>query len=305
MTASGVDGLARSTPAADAYRRVLASLLDAADRNRPGAIDGTDPEHLHDLRVAVRRARTVVGAATGVLPPTELAPLRDELRWLAGETGQPRDLDVWLLGWGDLVVGIPPEDAAALGPLRRHAEGERTRARARLTASLTSERFAATRARWLHLVGSDQRGPDGGRAISEVAASRAQRALDAVLQRGAKVDDESPSEVLHDLRKRAKRLRYLLELFGFALDREAVRHLVPALRRLQDVLGEHQDRSVQVATLRAWADELGTAGAVAPATLVATGVLIAHLRAQQAHARARFPRRFAKLRAAARAHPLG
>ena len=75
---------------------------------------------------------------------------------------------------------------------------------------------------------------------------------------GSAIDDDSPDEALHDLRKRGKELRYLLELFGSLFPADVVKPMVAALKDLQDVLGHFQDRSVQTDMLRETADELAT-----------------------------------------------
>ena len=76
---------------------------------------------------------------------------------------------------------------------------------------------------------------------------------------GRRIDSDSPAEDYHELRKKGKELRYLLELFGAQLfDPEVVDGLVGTLKALQDVLGRHQDREVQVALLRSLADEVAT-----------------------------------------------
>ena len=68
---------------------------------------------------------------------------------------------------------------------------------------------------------------------------------------GGRINEASPAEEYHELRKKGKELRYLLELFGAPLyPSDVVDPLVKALKGLQDVLGRHQDREVQVALLR-------------------------------------------------------
>ena len=74
---------------------------------------------------------------------------------------------------------------------------------------------------------------------------------------GGAIDDASPAEDYHELRKKGKELRYLLELFGAPLyPAEVVKPMIRTLKGLQDVLGRHQDREVQVAPLRSLAHEV-------------------------------------------------
>ena len=51
---------------------------------------------------------------------------------------------------------------------------------------------------------------------------------------GGRIDDGSPAEDLHELRKRGKELRYLLELFGSPFPKAVVKPLVSTLKDLQD-----------------------------------------------------------------------
>ena len=80
---------------------VLMPLADIAEANVQGAIDDLDTEFLHDLRVSIRRARSVLRELAGVHDPAARARLRDELRWAQAMTGPVRDLDVQLLEWDD------------------------------------------------------------------------------------------------------------------------------------------------------------------------------------------------------------
>ena len=86
-------------PAVDGFRAVLANLADTIVANWQGTADQVDPEFLHDLRVAVRRTRSVVSQGKNVLPPTIVVQARERFAWLGGLTGPARDLDVYLIEW--------------------------------------------------------------------------------------------------------------------------------------------------------------------------------------------------------------
>jgi CHAD domain-containing protein len=68
-----------------------------------------------------------------------------------------------------------------------------------------------------------------------------------------RLDESSPPDDFHDLRKKGKRLRYALE-FVSEVYGKPVAGLVSTLKALQDDLGDHQDAVVAAETLR----ELGT-----------------------------------------------
>src|SRR5581483_6939105 len=116
------------------------------------------------------------------------------------------------------------------------------------------------------------------------------RVYGRMVTEGGAIDERGPSEPFHELRKRGKELRYLLELFGLSLyPRDVARPMIRTLKALQDVLGRHQDREVQTATLGSLsADLAGDRGA-----LLATGALMARLDDDKWAARREFADRFA------------
>ena len=108
---------------------------------------------------------------------------------------------------------------------------------------------------------------------------------------GSAIGDDSPAEALHDLRKRGKELRYLLELFGGLFDPGVVKPMVSTLKDLQDVLGAFQDGEVEVETMRALGDDLAVEPG-GPAALMALGPVLDALLAGQQRAREHFAGRF-------------
>ena len=68
--------------------------------------------------------------------------------------------------------------------------------------------------------------------------------------------------------------------------------MIKALKGLQDVLGRHQDREIQMVTVRSLADEVSALPG-GPATLMAMGVLTERLEADAAAARGEFATAFA------------
>ena len=109
---------------------------------------------------------------------------------------------------------------------------------------------------------------------------------------GGRIDDGSPAEALHELRKKGKELRYLLEFFASLYPADVIKPMVASLKGLQDVLGRFQDREVQADRLRSLGDEVAMVEGGAPA-LMAMGVLVQQLAADQAAARAEFTESFA------------
>ena len=282
--------LASGTPSGEAAGLVLGRLAEIAEVNLEGAQADLDTEFLHDLRVSVRRARSVLKQLGGVHDPGDRAHLRAELKWAQKFTGPVRDLDVQLLEWDDLVAPLAPEPAGDLHVLRSLLERRRASELDRTRRALRSKRFRATLNAWRALAGAAA-GPDAGVPIELLAGERIRSVHRKMVRDGRRIDDDTEPEALHDLRKRGKELRYLLELFGSVYDPEAVKPLVSTLKGLQAILGTFQDRAVQVETLRALGADLA-AEPDGPAALLALGPALDGLLASRERARADFAHAF-------------
>jgi CHAD domain-containing protein len=291
--------LARGTRTDAAAAVVLEELVGVARANLPGAVDDLDPEFLHDVRVSIRRARSVLRELKDVHEPEARAHLRDELRWAQALTGPVRDLDVQLLEWPELAAHVGEARAVELEPLRALLARRRERERAALRRGLRGKRFGAALRAW-HALATETGAPgaDASRPIEAVAGERILKVRRRILRDGGRIDAASPPQALHDLRKRCKELRYLLELFGAVFAAKAVDPLLAALKDLQKVLGRFQDRAVQVETLRALRHDLA-AEPEGPAALIALGPVLDALHADQEAARAEFAAAFADFAKAA------
>ena len=275
----------------EAGRLALKRLHEIAMANLEGTLDDLDTEFLHDLRVSIRRARSVLRELDGVFDPERRQALRDELKWAQQLTGPVRDLDVQLLEWDDLLAPLPAERAGDLATLCGVLRRRRARELTIMRRGLRSARFRTAMSAWESLATEGEGGELAGRAIDEVAGARIRRVYRRMVRDGGRITDGSHPEELHDLRKRGKELRYLLELFGGPFPGKVVKPMVSSLKDLQDVLGRYQDRAVQVDELRGLRHELA-AEPDGPAALIALGPALDALLADQAEARTHFAERF-------------
>jgi len=327
-------------PAQAAVVLLLRNLLDTLEQNVDGVLRDIDTEFLHDLRVAVRRTRSALKLLGDVLPADLTMHYQSEFKWLGDLTTPVRDLDVYLLGWGDLTAGLLAATADDLEPFREFLVRQRAREFRLLTAGLGSVRFRALthdwgkalaelsepvprRGRKTKAAGARNPAAAGPASVAArvparallpagaLATERTARAVSQLTRRGAAITAQSPAVSLHDLRKRGKELRYLLEFFAPIYDQTAYRTVLSDMKKLQDCLGEFQDSQVQreeITTLarQLLADSAGPAGrgdagragggdqAALAATLLAMGEINARLAVLQQQARADFDDRFAR-----------
>ena len=284
--------LSAGMPAALAVCTILTRLFDTALANVPGTIRDIDTEFLHDLRVAVRRTRSVLKLAGSVLAAGLAGRYRPEFKWLGDLTTPTRDLDVYQLGYGAMAAKLVAATEPELRPFHDYLSRQRAASQRQLARGLRSARFSQLASRWPHDLREVANSP-GRRATGKFAAGRITSAHQRVLRSGAAIDATSPPQALHDLRKRCKELRYLLEVFASLHGPAEQWRAVNELKALQDCLGEFQDTEVQQAELRAFARRMMADRSAPVETVLAMGEIAAALALRQRAARGEFAGRFA------------
>ena len=216
---------------------------------------GQDP--IHDTRVAIRRLRSTIRVFGKLLDRSAADHLDEELKWFAGLLGEVRDRQVQRRRFRKVLADWPPE--LVLGPVAN-----------RINTDLHSEQLRARRpfpTRWTRRAISTslrrcRTGAAGCPSTTKPTAkklhkraSRAERKADRRLAAAVKSGDDA---MLHRARKAAKRARYAAELRRPLDDSAAVKKAQKHFKRIQRVLGEHQDSVVASAALRRFALTAGT-----------------------------------------------
>jgi CHAD domain-containing protein len=289
--------LTADMPARCALQAVLLQLLGTLEANVPGAARDVDTEFLHDLRVAVRRTRSALKLCGDVLAAGVREEFRVEFKWLGDVTTPIRDLDVYLLNYREMAAGLLSATAAELAPFHDHLTRRREIEQRELARALRSRRFVNMIRAWRGEL--TRPAPGKGISAARLAAERIHRTNRRVLKLGSAITPVSPPDSLHDLRKRCKELRYLLEFFGSLHDPAIHRQAVRDLKGLQDCLGEYQDCQVQQHEIRMFATQMMTHREVPATALLAMGELAGQIARRERRARSEFADRFADFASAA------
>ena len=260
-------------PAPEGARLVALRQLDEARAALARVGDPDDDEAIHDVRVALRRLRSMLAAYRPLLDEESAARALGRAGKLAGQMGGARDTEVWLAWLGPRREGARPRRRAALDALVEELEArlrlERGRAieglgdrfeelEGELRASLSTYEAHVTPAR-------APAAPTFALAVSDAlrcAAADLERALAAVAGPNSAHDE-------HMARISAKRVRYVLEPVRGLV--EGAGPALAALRRLQDLLGERHDRDRLAEVLRAALERAAVATAQGLAAAVQTG----------------------------------
>jgi CHAD domain-containing protein len=248
-------------PAAVAIPLVLGLRLEEMYLLRKRALEYSDPEGVHDMRVASRRLRSALRDFMPYLRKARLATSLREVKQVADALGTVRDHDVAIIALEKLMTKASPEVAAGIQLLIDTLNAKRNEHRKELSAGLTQRGLAQLKSAFIQALESSLSQTTGKRLSKESAArnSLSYRAFarNTILDRLQELERLSPSlyeplraKPLHKMRIAAKRLRYALELFA-ACWGESLSVFARQVARLQTDLGELHDCDL-------WVEQFGS-----------------------------------------------
>jgi CHAD domain-containing protein len=226
------------------------SLLAPASREA-----NRDPESVHRLRVATRRAIAAIDAFRDLIPSRRAEWFEKQLRRIRRAAGEARDLDV-----------LTDRLASAAAPKPKVGK-----ARARLVAMLSKQRDVSRqpiRERYEKLIEADWPGRVA-QLLEDVPARRrhatfgayARRRFRPMVKRFFAAADRRlrDAEEIHQLRIEGKKLRYAMEIFADVFPARVQARCADSLERLQETLGTFTDHAAAADRFRRWAHDASAA----------------------------------------------
>lgn len=234
--------------------KLLGHLWSVAWQNASGTMEG-DADALHDMRVAVRRARSALQNFEGDKNNPFIAPhVRREMKqWrralgeLGDALGAVRDYDVlndYLKDYATEILHAEIADESGLAQLSHYFSEKRAMAFEKMVKRLNK----AARPQALHeefaryVLGlSAASGPN--LPLKEALGSIMPERQAEVLSHVPSLENPEAELEHHELRKALKRLRYTMEFFAPCFPKSPQK-LIKQITKMQDTLGEMQDRTV-------------------------------------------------------------
>lgn len=201
------------------------------------AVRAETDDAVHQMRVTVRKIRSLLQASPDSFGLTGDAPIIDELRELGNVLGVARDAEVLAERYRDALDGVPPE--LVRGPIReRLVGGAEQRYRTGLRHALAAMRLP----RYFRLLdGLDAliaESPSTEHQPTAITVAAAGKKVRKAVKAARRTDGEADrNEAIHRIRKRAKRLRY-------TADAAEATKVSKRAKKLQSLLGDHQDSVV-------------------------------------------------------------
>ena len=257
MKGKHIEGLDCSAAADDMIRHVLRAQVKAMCAVRKQALDFTDPEGVHQMRVLSRRLRSTITDFEPHLRKTRL-PLTG-LRAVARSLGGVRDEDVALAALEKLKAEAHGAVAHGIEILISERQVRRDQARSDLQKAIRRSTIGELLEEFERRLSPRTPSPEKPLAPAETPALPTFRSIGVrvIRARLKELRDAShhiyfPAEIdeLHELRILSKGLRYACELFAACWGQD-MRAIAKEIAQLQTSLGELHDCDV-------WMADLGT-----------------------------------------------
>lgn len=239
---SGAPLLPEAPDAAGLFRAAAADALAQVCANAEVMRERPEPEAVHQLRVGLRRLRSLLSACKPLLKDDPaLEAVKAELKWAAKACDAARELHV-LLDESVAPAMARGDPAAGLAELALRLQAARDEAQARAAELCAGARFRALLVETAAFVfaGDWAQGPAAGEPARDFAARALEKRRRKLLRRGADLAAlDDPSR--HRVRIDGKKLRYAAEAFAPLFEADAVAAHVKQVKRLQDQLGAMND----------------------------------------------------------------
>jgi CHAD domain-containing protein len=249
--AKRIKGIKCNSEAPAGMKLVLVTRFGELYHFRSAALDWSDPEGVHSMRVASRRLRSALRDFTPYLHKRRLSSVLKSLRDIADALGEVRDQDVAIMALEKLQTHTPHEVTPALKQFIEARKEIRDQAREELVTMLAEDQLKELELSFTAAV--DEATVDGTTRTQPpllISFRKISRAI--ILDRLKELEKLSnglfrPFEVetLHEMRIAAKRLRYAIELFQQCWGRSIATYAKRAAQ-MQTTLGDLHDCDVWI-----------------------------------------------------------
>lgn len=231
-----------ATDCASVFQMIGLQCVAAIKAHRGGACEG-EVEAVHQIRIAITRLRAAVLFFKPIVADTQWLRLKKEIAWLNGPLGAARDSDVMLeyarrkryRAWAGRLIGEGLEQQQA----RQHRRMVRALRSARTLGLVVAIVEWLRQGRWLKRFQQD----DAAEGLKAYCARRLEHWRKRLVRNGRRLK-RLDTAALHEVRIRAKRLRYMLESLraSKALSKRSEFTLMHrSARELQRTLGDLRD----------------------------------------------------------------
>jgi CHAD domain-containing protein len=246
--AKEIIGLDCAANALEWAAEVLRVRFDEVVSLRGAALDFSDIEGVHSMRVATRRLRSALRDFMPLMDKRPPKRVRKELKQLADALGAVRDQDVAIVALEELHAKAETElIREGIGKLLEERSNLREIARSDLTQALAIGNLNHLQQRFTATIDKVARRKKSKRTVSFNEAGREVVAgsLQDLLGLGTSLYKPFNIQELHEMRIAAKRLRYAIELFVVCWGAR-IEPFADEIAEMQSFLGEVHDCDIWI-----------------------------------------------------------
>jgi CHAD domain-containing protein len=258
--AKEVVGLDCAASVRDGAILVLRERMEEVRELRAAALDWSDVEGVHDMRVASRRLRSALRDFMPYLRKGKLRRANDFVKAIADALGAVRDEDVAIMALEELIKEAPDDVAAGVERLAAERAAEREEARAALLSAISEGALARSQGEFTFALeqaakppgrkrdAKKDQEPEAGASFRQAGRDIISAGFDDLQKLSTSLHQPHGEKRLHRMRITAKRLRYAVELFAHCWGEPLV-PFAEEIAEMQGHLGELHDCDVWIATL--------------------------------------------------------
>jgi CHAD domain-containing protein len=245
--AKRIKGIKCNSAARHGIKLVLLTRFAELREFREAALEWSDPEGVHSMRVASRRLRSALRDFMPYVRKHALSSALKSLKEIADALGEVRDQDVAILALEKLETHTPAHSSSTLKQFIDASKEKRQQSREKLISILEADHLHQLEMSFIAGVEEATSQQDRDPEVTFLQMSHS-----VILGRLKELEKLSEGlfrpfevETLHEMRIAAKRLRYAIELFQQCQGRSVATYAKRAAR-IQTALGDLHDCDVWI-----------------------------------------------------------
>lgn len=219
-------------------------------KNHWSDISSGDPTSIHQVRVSLRRAQSVLSAGKNVFPQQDLQRFSQVIDDFLELSSPIRDISVLHESLDDYANHVSVEAGDVIPLLHATLEDQYREGFETLQQWCASAGAQELVRGWqvlssVYRVGDPDYGKHSYRSVQVVVNKKLIQLNRRILRDGREAAQQFEPELWHDLRQEVKQLRYTILGFGGLYPHAEIKPLLKRIRRFQNRLGDYQDASTQ------------------------------------------------------------
>ena len=227
-----------------AIEAILQNLAQRMEKSRKLLLknEGDRAEALHQFRVSLRKARSILSLFKPLFLPHWYQLHTRNLSLLMAQTNAKRDIDVLLEKLPHYQSLLPKKLRKGVAPLRTLLYQKREEQGAWIVSLAHSEllKYEISTLARPHFSSAS-----GVQPIVITAMQTVRRRIERIIAKGKKLHRHSGERAYHKLRIQFKKIRYFIEAMKPLIEREKYKKVLKIIKKMQVILGDFHDYQVQ------------------------------------------------------------